>query len=143
MKMPTNPRWTLSTIAAGVAIAIATFIGGLAAAVLISGCSTSPALNGSAETQSQSAALLEDIRVARAYASLAAVRKSAARLLDSGRIKVEDAERVQASADAVRLALDTARAALRAGREGNYQLAIAQAMQLLASLETYIQERSK
>lgn len=110
----------------------------------LGGCaSLAPELSGDASATVQSAALLEDIRVARAYASLAAVRSGAAALLERGRIKVEDAQRVQTLADGVRAGLDAARAALRAGREGSYQVTIAQALQILAGLEAYIQEKSK
>ncbi len=110
----------------------------------LGGCaSLAPELSGDASSAVQSAALLEDIRVARAYASLAAVRSGAASLLERGRIKVEDAVRVQATADAVRQGLDAARIALRAGREGSYQTTIGAALQLLAGLETFIQEKSK
>lgn len=110
----------------------------------LGGCaSLAPELSGDVSATVQSAALLEDIRVARAYASLAAVRSGAASLLERGRIKVEDAERVQRLADGVRAGLDAARGALRAGREGSYQVTIAQALQILAGLETYIQEKSK
>jgi len=110
----------------------------------LAGCaSIAPELSGNASGVVQSAALLEDIRVARAYASLAAVRSGAASLLERGRIKVEDAERVQAAADAVRAGLDVARIALRAGREGSYQVTVAQALQLLAGLEAYITEKSQ
>ena len=49
----------------------------------LGGCaSLAPELSGNASSAVQSAALLEDIRVARAYASLAAVRSGAASLLE-------------------------------------------------------------
>lgn len=117
----------------------------LAAALsALGGCAQlSGGLAGEAASATQSVAFMEDVRVARAYASLAAVRASAASLLDRGRIRVEDAVRVQTVADGVRAGLDAARVALRAGREGSYQVTIAQALQLLAGLEAYIQEKSQ
>ena len=115
------------------------------AAFAAAGCATQPApdLSASSVSTVQSAALLEDVRVARAYASLASVRNATATLLERRLIKLEDAERVQQVANQVRAGLDLARSALGAGREGNYQMLLAQALQLLATLETYVQEKSR
>lgn len=76
--------------------------------------------------------------LAYSYASVASARNTAASLLQSGRINVEDAKKVQAIADDARALLDASRLALTTGDQVSAQQKLQLAQALLAQISEYL-----
>lgn len=79
-------------------------------------------------------------RTAAAYASVAAVRDSAATLLVAGKITVEDAENVQAQADTTRAGIDIARQ-IHAADPAKAEDRLGAVIVGLQALEAYLRSR--
>lgn len=82
-----------------------------------------------------------DQQIAYGYASVAAVRNTAAELLTRRQITVGDAEVVQKQADTARLGLDQARTLLGQGLPNDARGQLLLATQVLTALETYLQSK--
>lgn len=98
----------------------------LLALVVLAGCASTPVPKSPEQS------------IAYAYATLATARTTAAQLVDSGRIAVEDGRRVQNLADQVRVGLDAAQTALKLGLDADAAAYLQTAQQLLVQLVTFV-----
>lgn len=80
-------------------------------------------------------------RLAYGYASVAAVRDTAASLLERKRISIEDAKQVQALADQARTALDLARGNALKGDLKTAEGQLTLALDVLTRVETFLRAK--
>lgn len=95
----------------------------------VSACATIPAPKSLSE------------QIAYGYGTVAAVRQSAAGLLERGQITVSEAKVVQNQADVARQGLDQARIALTQGLTGDAQNSLTMATRVLTALESYLKAK--
>lgn len=80
-------------------------------------------------------------QLAYGYAGLAAARDTTVQLLQRKAITVDDAKKIQAQADNVRAAFDTARATAGAGNMTTAEEQLRTALSLLTALETQLKAK--